>query len=67
MMLVVYHAARLELEVGDADSVFYEQDILCAFHMNVQGAFFVPLWRRCFLASSSFKMFDGHVGKRLVM
>ena len=54
MVLVVDHASRLKLEIGDTDSVFHEQDILCAVHVNVQGAFFVPLGRRVLLSFSIF-------------
>ena len=36
-------AAGLKFELGDADAVFYEEDIFCAFVKNIEAAVFVPV------------------------
>jgi len=61
----MHHASGLELEIGDTDSVFDEQDILRAFHVDVQGTVFIPIRRR-FVGFAVFQVFDGYIGKRLV-
>ena len=63
---MVDHASGLKFEVGDADSVLHKQDILRTFHVDVQGALFVPLGRWSFVGPDVFQEFNGHVRKRLI-
>jgi len=59
-------AAGIELEVGGADIVFHEQDVLGTAVQDVEAAVFVPLVRPLgFVASHEFDGYDleGLVGK----
>ena len=56
-------ASGLELDVGDAHSVFYEHDVLRSGVENVKAAIFVPFgWRRL-PGFFVLKQLDGHVAE----
>ena len=66
MVLVVNHASGLEVEVGDADSIFDEKDFLRAVVVNMQGALFVPLGGILAAGRGVLQELDGHVRERPV-
>jgi hypothetical protein len=64
VMVFGYDSAGLQFQVGGADAVLYEEDLLGAAIQDVQASLFVPLMRHLrFIVSHEF---DGHDSESLV-